>query len=159
MERNVQKSGGVNLAVALFVFLAAFAVAAYANSLAGEAASVFLGLGVLVAFTSWFQGRLEENERLERLEIEELARAKGDSALFAAKESEVFPARRAREQFERFFVPGFAVLLLALEAGAAWVLWRWTGRALTAVSPDRAMTSLALFAIYALVLFLLAGFR
>ena len=50
MERNVQKNGLVNLVVAVLIFLAAFAVTAYADSLAGQAASVFLGLGVLVAF-------------------------------------------------------------------------------------------------------------
>ena len=72
--------------------------------------------------------RLEENERLEKLEVEELARAKGESTLFESKEAEVFPARRAREQFEKFFVPGFAVLLFLLEAGGAWLLWRWIGQ-------------------------------
>jgi hypothetical protein len=71
---------------------------------------------VLIAFAGWFQMRLEENERLEKLELDELARKKGESSLFDAKDSEVFPARRAREQFEKFFVPGFCVLLLVLEA-------------------------------------------
>ena len=125
MERNVQKNGLVNLVAAAVIFVAAFVVAGYAHSLAGQAGSVFLGLGMLVAFTGWFQMRLEENERLEKLEVDELARAKGESALFEAKESEVFPARRSREQFEKFFVPGFAVLLFLLEAGGAWLLWRW----------------------------------
>ena len=128
----------MNLAVAVLIFLAAFAVTAYANSLAGQAASVFLGLGVLVAFASWFQARLEENERLEKLEVEEFARARGETALFESKESELFAARRAREQFEKFFVPGFAVLLFVLEAGGAWLLWRWTAKTITGVSPDHA---------------------
>ena len=104
------------------------------TSLAGQAASVFLGLGALVAFASWFQMRLEENERLEKLEVEELARAKGESALFESKASEVFPARRAREQFEKFLVPGFAVLLFLLEAGGAWLLWRWTAKTTAGVA-------------------------
>ena len=60
----MQKPGLVNLAAAVMIFIAAFVVAAYANSLAGQVASVFLGLGMLVAFVSWFQMRLEENERL-----------------------------------------------------------------------------------------------
>ncbi len=127
MERNTQKNGSVNLAAAAVTFIAAFAVTVFVNSLAGQVASVFLGLTVLVAFTGWFQMRLEENERLEKLELDELARIQGESALFAAKDSEVFPARRAREQFEKYFVPGFCVLLLLLEAGAAWVLWHWIG--------------------------------
>ena len=116
MERNTQKNGMVNLLAAVMIFIAAFVVTVFVNSLAGQAASIFLGLGALVAFASWFQMRLEENERLEKLEMDELARAKGESALFDAKESEVFPARRSREQFEKFFVPGFAVLLFLLRS-------------------------------------------
>ena len=85
MEHNVQKNGLVNLVAAAVIFVAAFAAAGYAHSLAGQVGAVFLGLGMLVAFTGWFQMRLEENERLEQLEVEELARTKGGSALFEAK--------------------------------------------------------------------------
>jgi membrane protease subunit HflK len=158
VERNIQKNGLVNLVAAVMIFSAAFVVTCYVNSLAGQAASIFLGLGALVAFTSWFQMRLAENERLEKLEIDELARAKGESALFDAKESEVFPARRAREQFERFFVPGFGVLLFLLEAGGAWLLWHWISKTTNVIAPERALPSLALFAIFALLLFLLGRF-
>ena len=158
MERNVQKNGLVNLLAAALVFVAAFVVTTYVRSLAGQAASIFLGLAALVAFASWFQMRLEENERLEKLEIDELARTKGGSSLFEAKDSEVFPARRAREQFEKFFVPGFGVLLLLLEAGGAWLLWRWIATATNVIAPDRAMPALSLFAIFALLLFLLGRF-
>ncbi len=158
MERNVQKNGLVNLVAAAVIFVAAFVAAVYARSLAGQAGAVFLGLGMLVAFTGWFQMRLEENERLEKLEFDELARAKGESALFEAKESEVFPARRSREQFERFFVPGFAVLLFLLEAGGAWLLWRWLSKSAAGIAPDRAMASLSLYAIFALLLFLVGRF-
>jgi regulator of protease activity HflC (stomatin/prohibitin superfamily) len=158
MERNVQKNGLVNLVAAAVIFIAALVVTTYAHTLAGQAGSVFLGLGMLVAFTGWFQMRLEENERLEKLEIEEFARAKGESALFEAKEAEVFPARRSREQFEKFFVPGFAVLLFLLEAGGAWLLWRWVARTTAGVPTDRAMASLSLFAIFALLLFLVGRF-
>jgi regulator of protease activity HflC (stomatin/prohibitin superfamily) len=158
MERNVQKNGLVNLLAAALVFVAAFVVTTYVRSLTGQAASIFLGLAALVAFASWFQMRLEENERLEKLEIDELARSKGGSSLFEAKDSEVFPARRAREQFEKFFVPGFGVLLLLLEAGGAWLLWRWIASATSVIAPDRAMPALSLFAIFALLLFLLGRF-
>src|SRR5271154_1751890 len=158
MERNTQKNGLVNLMAAVMVFIAAFVVTVFVNSLAGQAASIFLGLGALVAFASWFQMRLEENEQMEKLEIDELARAKGESALFEAKESEVFPARRSREQFEKFFVPGFAVLLFLLEAGGAWLLWRWISKTTNGVVDVRAMPSLSLFAIFALLLFLLGRF-
>ncbi len=59
MERNIQKNGLVNLVAAVVIFIAAFVVTCYANSLAGQACSIFLGLGVLVAFAGWFQMRLE----------------------------------------------------------------------------------------------------
>ncbi|HEX7619211.1 MAG TPA: hypothetical protein VF480_10900, partial [Verrucomicrobiae bacterium] len=148
----------MNLVAAAVIFVAAFAAAGYAHSLAGQAGAVFLGLGMLVAFTGWFQMRLEENERLEKLEVEELSRAKGGSALFETKESEVFPARRSREQFEKYFVPGFAVLLFLLEAGGAWLLWRWISKATTGIAPDRAMASLSIYAIFALLLFMVGRF-
>src|SRR5271154_626562 len=158
MERNTQKNGLVNLMAAVMVFIAAFVVTVFVNSLAGQAASIFLGLTALIAFASWFQMRLEENERLEKLEVDELARNRGETALFEAKESEVFPARRAREQFEKFFVPGFCVLLLLLEAGGAWMLWRWIGKPNTGLYMIRAMPALSLYAIISLLLFLLGRF-
>jgi membrane protease subunit HflK len=158
VERNAQKNGLVNLVAAVAIFIAVFVLTCYVNSLAGQGCSIFLGLGALVAFASWFQMRLEENERLEKLEVEEFARAKGDSTLFESKDAEVFPARRAREQFEKFFVPGFTVLLFLLEAGGAWLLWRWVARTTNAIVPERAMSSLSLFGIFALLLFLLGRF-
>ena len=148
----------VNLAATVVVFIAALGAAAYASSLAGQAAAMVLGLGALVAFAGWFQMRLEENERLERLEVEELARSRGETTLFESRGAEVFPAQRAREQFENFFVPGFSVLLLLLEGGGAWLLWRWISTSITGVAPDRAMPALALFGIFALLLFLLGRF-
>jgi regulator of protease activity HflC (stomatin/prohibitin superfamily) len=142
----------------MVVFVAAFATTVYSNSLAGQAACIFLGLAALVTFVSWFQTRLEENERLEKLEIEELASSKGDSTLFESKETEVFPVRHSREQFERFFVPGFCVLLFLLEAGGAYLLWRWISKSTTTIPTDRAMAAISFFSIFALLLFLLGRF-
>src|SRR5260221_7585050 len=110
MERSAQKNGLINLLALLVVEVAGFAVARYANSLAGEVALVFIGLGVLVAAVSWFQMRLEERERLEKLEMDELARSRSESALFESKDAEMFPAQRSRRQYERFFGPGFTVM-------------------------------------------------
>lgn len=157
MDRSIQKNGLVNLALALAVFLAAFGVTVFSSSLAGQTASVFLGLGLLVTFVSWFQMRLEENERLEKLELDELAHNRGTS-LFEAKDAGSFPARNAREQFEKYFVPGLAVLLLLLEAGGAWLLWRWCGKNPAALNAANATASLSLFAIFALLLFLFGRF-
>jgi len=122
MDRSIQKNGLVNLTVALLIFIAAFAVTVFSGTLGGEAASIFLGLGVLVIFVSWFQMRLEENERLEKLELDELAHSRGAS-LFEAKDAGSYPARNAREQFEKYFLPGFTILLVLLEAGGAFLCW------------------------------------
>jgi regulator of protease activity HflC (stomatin/prohibitin superfamily) len=102
--------------------------------------------------------RLEENERLEKLEAEELSSSRGESALFETRDAELFGARRSREQFERFFVPGFAVLLFILEAGGAWMLWRWIGKTTFPIVDMRAMAALSLYAIFALLLFLIGRF-
>jgi len=157
MERSIQKNGLVNLAVALVIFLAGFGVTVFSGSLAGQAASVFLGLSVLVAFISWFQMRLEENARVEKQEMDELAQSRGTS-LFEARDAGSFPAQNARLQFEKYFVPGFTVLLLLLEAGAAWGLWRWSSQNMASLKPVNAMASLALFGIFALLLFLFGRF-
>ena len=157
MERNIQKNGLVNLAVAVLIFLAAFGVTVMAGSLAGQAAAVFLGLGLLVTFISWFQMRLEENERAEKLELDELARSRGAS-LFEAKDGGSFPAQNARLQFEKYFVPGFAVLILLLEAGGAWGLWYLSGKNPETLKAANATASLSLFAIFALLLFLFGRF-
>jgi len=157
MERNIKKNGLVNLAVAVLIFLAGCGVTVMAGALTGQAAAVFLGLGVLVTFVSWFQMRLEENERSEKLELDELARSRGAS-LFEAKDFGSFPARNARAQFEKYFVPGFAVLLLLLEAVGAWGLWHWSGNNPETLKAANATASLSLFAIFALLLFLFGRF-
>ena len=157
MERNIQKNGLVNLAAALAIFLAGFGVTVFAGTLAGQVASVFLGLAVLVTFASWFQMRLEENERSEKLEMEELARSRGAS-LFEIKDTGSFPAQNARRQFEKYFVPGTAILLLLIEAGGGWLLWRWTGTVTTGLKAVNAAAGLSLFAIFALLLFMLGRF-
>jgi regulator of protease activity HflC (stomatin/prohibitin superfamily) len=158
MERSIQKNGLVNLLALLVVGVAGFAVARYAHLLAGQVAAVFVGLGALVAFVSWFQMRLEESERLEKLEFEELARVKSGSTLFEAKDAELFPVQRSREQFERFFVPGFTVLLFLLQSGGAYFLWRWLSKSTTAVPLPQPMVAMALFGLFALMLFLLGRF-
>ena len=157
MERNIQKNGQVNLAVAVLIFLAGCGVTIFAGSLAGQAAAVFLGLGVLVTFVSWFQMRLEENERLEKLELDELARSRGAS-LFESKDGGSFPAHNARLQFEKFFVPGFTILFLLIEAGGAGLLWVWSGKNSAPSREANFTAGLSLFAIFALLLFVFGRF-
>ena len=156
MERSTQKNGLVNLLMLLAVGVAVFAVARHAWSLAGLVASAFLGLGALVAVVSWFQMRLEDCERLEKFEMDELARSKGSATLFEGKD-ETFPAQQSRLQFEKFFVPGFTILLLLAQAGAAWWLWQALPR-LVELPLQNQLFAMGLNGLFFLALFLLGKY-
>lgn len=159
MERSTRKIGRrlFRLLVLVAINVAAFAVARL-NSLAGEVSTVFVGIGTLVALVSWFQMRLEENERLEKLEFDELTRSKGSSTLFETEDTEGFPAQRSREQFERYFVPAFTVVLMVIEAIAAILLWRWLSRLPVVPEIKDPMVAASLFAGFALGFFLFGKF-
>src|SRR5262245_16259042 len=101
MERGIQKNGLINLLILQVLGVAGFAFARLTNSFAGQVCSVFIGVGFLVAAVSWFHMRLYETERLEKLELDELARSRGSATLFEGKTAEIFPAQRSREQFEK----------------------------------------------------------
>ncbi|HWD92408.1 MAG TPA: SPFH domain-containing protein [Verrucomicrobiae bacterium] len=158
MERSTRKNGLINFLLLLGVSVVAFAVARITNSVAGQVGSIFLGIGMLVAAVSWFQMRLEENERLERLEFDELTRSKGGSSLFESKDTEGFPAQRSREQFERFFVPAFTVWLLLAEAVGAFLLWRWISKNPLLTDLREPTVGITVFALSALGLFLFGKF-
>jgi regulator of protease activity HflC (stomatin/prohibitin superfamily) len=158
VERNLQRNGLVNLLAMLVVGAAVFGLASYARIMSGLVAVVFLALGALVAFVSWFQMRLEERERLEKLELDEMARSKSSATLFEGKDAEVFPIRRSREQFERYFVPAFTLVLLLLQGGAAILLWRWLSQIAAPVPFRLEMVAMSLFALLALILFLIGRF-
>lgn len=159
VDRNTQSKGLVNLLVLLALGAAVLATARYAGSLAGQVASVFFGFGVLIAFVSWFQMRLEAREAAEKLEIEELARTKTSSTLFDDKETAFFPARAARVQFEKYFVTSFMVILLGLQVAGAVLLWRWLSKlSYVGVPGDKMMIAAGLFAGLALILFMIGRF-
>lgn len=156
MEQSIKKNGLINLLILLVVGAAAFGLARYGNALTGQIAAYFLGMGLLTAVISFFQMGLEDNERLEKMELDEMAKSRGAS-LFSAGESELLPARKAREQFERFFVPGFAIVLFILQAGGAYWLWRW----LPQDKPEAIQEPLlvmAMFGLFFLALFLLGRY-
>jgi regulator of protease activity HflC (stomatin/prohibitin superfamily) len=158
MERNIQKSGLINLLVLLAAGVAGFAVARYANTQAGLLTVIFIAIGVLVAAVSWFQMRLEAAEKIEKLELDEMLKSRGGSGLFESADSEVFPAQRSREQFERYFVPAFTTLLCLAEGAAAILLWKWLQKTTTVTEVKQPSVALALFALFALVQFLLGKF-
>lgn len=157
MERNIQKTGAVNLVVMLLLGAAGYALARYANTLAGQVGSIFFGLGVLVSAISYFQMRLEESERLERLDLEEMARSRQSASLFAGADEDTFPARRSRQQFDKYFVPGFTVFLLLLQVAGAYFCWTWLRTPSTETVKEPAI-ALALYGLFGLVLFLLGKY-
>ena len=159
MERNIQKNGLTNLLLLLVVGIAAFSVALYTKSVSGQIATAFLGMGVLIAVVSWFQMRMEDRERIEKLEFDELTKGGASSStLFNTQEAEAFPARRAREQFEKFFVPGFTILLLMIQGYGTWWLWNWLGKLTFAPTLNQPLVGMAIFGMLALVLFLLGQY-
>jgi membrane protease subunit HflK len=158
MERNIQKNGLVNFLILLAVGVAGFIVARYANSLAGQVASFYIGLGALVSAVSWFQMRLEDRERLEQLEFDEVTRSNTATNLFNTQETETFAARRSREQFERFFIPGFTVVLFLVQGIAAWLLWKWIQKNTLPMVAEKSLVTMALLGLFALVLFILGKY-
>lgn len=156
MERNIQKIGVINLTVLFLVGLVGFVLAKYSESLAGQVGAVFFGIGFLVALISYFQMRLEDREVLEKLEFDELTKEKNAASLFNT-EAEAFPAQHARQQFERFFLPGFAIVLFLIEAGSAYFLWNWLQES-GATRLKEPMAALSMFAVAALVLFVLGKY-
>jgi modulator of FtsH protease HflK len=157
MDRNTQRNGAINLVALLAVTLAGAAVARYAHSATGYVALAYYSLGLLVAFVTWFQMRLEMRERNEKLEFDELNKAKASATLFTSADLESFPARRSREQFERIFVPVFTVLLFLLEVGAVWALLRWLPKA-PPMADDHVAKGMAVYGVLALILFLLGKY-
>src|SRR5262245_14572092 len=167
MERSYLKNGLVNLLILLVVGAAGLLMARYANSVSGQVAMVYVGLGFLVAAVSCFQMRLEDRERLEQMEFDEMTKSASGSALFTSGASETFLARRSREQFENFFVPIFTVILFLLEGGGAYLLWRWLQPATVLKAAKSAqgleasatlkspLIAMALFGFFFLLLFLL----
>ena len=93
MERNIRRIGLVNLLALSAAGALSLILGRYAHSWAGQVASVFFGAGTLTALVALIQMHLEERERLEKLEFEEVTKERGAASLFNAG-AEAFPARR-----------------------------------------------------------------
>ena len=118
MERNINKIGLLNFVILLIAGSVSYVLARYCNSISGQVVAAIFKIGALVTLVSRFQMALEEKERIEKLEFDEISREKSAASLFST-EAETFPARKSREQFERFFLPGFTVVLFLIEGIAA----------------------------------------
>ncbi len=158
MERNLSKNGLINAVALLAGGLGLQVLSLYEKSLTAQVSAGFFLVGFLVSLVSWFQMRLALREDAERLEVESLSNSRGDSALFSESAAETFPARRAREQFDRWLVPAFTVLLGALQVAGAWLFYRELSENADPLSAPDPTLALAGFAGIGLVLFLLGKY-
>ncbi len=124
MEKNLSKSGATNWIVLLVAGVTLEWLSLKSNSATAEVGAALFLVGFLVSLVSWFQMRLEAREESERLELEALGRSRNDSALFTESAAETFPARRAREQFEKWLVPVFTFMLFVVQAAGAFYFYR-----------------------------------
>jgi len=132
-------------------------IARHVNSMAGLMGGILGGLGLVVALLSYCQMSLEGREQLEKLELDELSKSRGAASLFATAGEDTFPARRSREQFERYFIPALTGLLFFMQLAAAFFPWRYAST-MGGVEPGRAPLALALFGLLGLILFILGKY-
>ncbi|HUD49044.1 MAG TPA: SPFH domain-containing protein [Candidatus Baltobacteraceae bacterium] len=157
MEQNTKKIGLLNCIVLLAATIGLLLVTRFASTAAGAMGTVLTGFGLLVALVSYFHMGLLEREQFEKMELEELSKSRGSESLFASAGADTFPAKRSREQFERFFSPIFTALLFLLQAAAAY--WPWEKLPLMApIITDRATLAMALLGLFGLILFLLGKY-
>jgi modulator of FtsH protease HflK len=157
MEQNRTKLTLVNLLALVAAGIGTLIIARTSNAHTAYAALPFLALGVLIAAISYFHMRLVERERIEQFEYDELTKSPSASALFAKSDIEGLPAQRARRQFEKYFIPGFTILLLLAEAAAVLLFWRWLAKPQPEALREPLLAA-AVLAILWLVLFLLGRF-
>ncbi len=157
MDQSEKKIGLLNWIMLLVTSAAMLAMSRWVNSAAGVVATIIAGVGLLVALVSYFQMRLAEREQLEKLEMDELAKSRGDTSLFASAADETFPAKRSREIFDRYFVPGFTVVLLLFLGAGCYFSWTLVGT-MPPLIPERATLAMALMGLFAIVLFLLGKY-
>ena len=100
MERNIKKIGFLNFVILLLAGGISIILARYCHSLSGQVAAVFFGIGAFVALVSFFQSGLEEKERLEKLEFDEIAREKNADKI--AGKSEEIAAKIINGPVEKF---------------------------------------------------------
>lgn len=155
MQRNVSRTGLVNMLILLVSGVVCFAFARISGLLAGQITALYLGLGFLVSVWSYIQMRLEQREFLERMEMEELARAKG-GALFERTDEELLVAKKTREQFEKYFVPGFTIVLMLIEGISCFYIYQWLGTATAQKTQE--LIALGVFGLFGLILFILGKY-
>ena len=157
MEKTGKSGAIINFLMLLGAAILSFSIGRFANSLTGQFASYLIGFGALLAFASWFHMRLEEQERFEKMEFDEVVRTRGGTSLFNTQESETFAARRSRELFERYFIPSLTGLVALGHGGLA--IWGWNRISAAPGTPlNQPLLALGLFGGLFLILFLIGQY-
>src|SRR5208282_3243963 len=157
MEYNAKRIGLMNWIVLLGAAIGLLLVARFVSSRASVLVMLLTTFGLLVALLSYFHMSLVEREQFEKMEMEELSKARGSQSLFASAGADTFPARRSREQFERFVIPLFAGLLFLAQASAAWWLWGKIAQ-MPPLIPMNSALAMALLGLFGMILFLLGKY-
>ena len=120
MEKT-NKSGALwNVAISFGAVVLTGIMAWKTTSTTALAVSFFLGLCLLVSLVGLLHLVLTDREGMEALEMDAIKAGRGGDALF--EQGEVLPAKRSREQFERWLVPVVAVVMLGMQLGGVYYI-------------------------------------
>lgn len=158
MEKNPTKTAMTGLLLLLATGGAAFILSGRAGSLAGLMTSIYCGVGVLVAILSFLLMRHYRAEEVERLELDKIKDKDASAALFETGE-DLLRAKRAREQFEKYFVPFWTVLIAVAEGGVAYYIFSLLSNPdLRSVAPQQGLMNAAFFGGFALLQFIVGKY-
>lgn len=156
MDKSINRNGLVNMLILLVAAVVCVATARFSGLLSGHITAFFLAIGFSIAGWSFLHIKLVEREQLEKLEIDELARSSSSASIFEKSDSELLIARKTREQFERYFVPGFTVLLMLLEGLGCVYFYNWLGKAVLQRSEE--LLALGIYGVIGLTLFIIGKY-
>ncbi len=154
MEKTPSKNIWTNFLILTATGTGAFVVAARGGSMAGLLAAIYSAVGILVTIISFMHMRHYRAEEQERLEVEQLKDRESSVAMFES-DGDVLRAKRAREQFEKWFVPSWTILIMVAQGLAAFLLYQFfTRKDLVAPAEDAALLQCAFFSMFALAQYL-----
>ena len=119
MDKHDVKGGFWNLALSLMAVVGGVVLVTSTGTSTAYAVLFFMGVGLVIAAVSWVHMLLANREQLEQMELEEVSRGRNE-ALFS--EGDVLPAKRSREQYEKWGVPFVAVIILLIQVWGVYYL-------------------------------------
>ena len=108
MEKNSPTMGIVNILVLLAAGVASLGLALYDGTFAGQVAAVFFAGGFLTAVVGFLQMRLEDRERLEKLDFDEMNKSSKSSSLFTGAKSYIVSISSYRN---RSIIPAVKIII------------------------------------------------